>query len=96
MRKFSDGMDKSVMDTKDMGPLHDSAVQAKVERLADCKLIYLAEIGGPAAARLVKKGILPMKVKEPLAIESALEQLGETIRKSPSPWLRKAMKQNSS
>jgi nitrogen fixation protein NifX len=91
IRKFADGMDKSVVDTKDSGPLHDKAVQSKVDRLADCKLIYLTEIGGPSAARLVKKGIMPMKVKGPLSIESALGQLGEMIKKSPPPWLRKAM-----
>ena len=91
LRKFAEGMDKSVVDTRDMGPLHDDAVQGKIDRLADCKLIYLTEIGGPSAARLVKKGIMPMKVKEPVPIETALNQLGETIRKSPPPWLRKAM-----
>jgi nitrogen fixation protein NifX len=91
MRKFADGIDRAVADTKDMGPLHDDAVQNKVDRLADCKLIYLTEIGGPSAARLVKKGIMPMKVKEPVAIEKALQQLAETIKASPPPWLRKAM-----
>jgi nitrogen fixation protein NifX len=91
MRKFADGMDKSVVDTKDSGPLHDNAVQSKVDRLADCKLIYLTEIGGPSAARLVKKGIMPMKVRGPLSIESALGQLGEMIRKSPPPWMKKIL-----
>jgi len=91
IRKFADGMDRTVMDSRDSGPLHESAVQNKVDRLADCKLIYLTEIGGPSAARLVQKGIMPMKVKESVAIESALQQLAETIRKSPPPWLRKAM-----
>jgi nitrogen fixation protein NifX len=66
-------------------------VQAKVDRLADCKLVYLTEIGGPSAARLVKKGIMPMKVKEIVSIEDALKQLSATISKSPPPWLRKAM-----
>ena len=91
MRKFSEGQDKAVVDTKDMGPLHDIEVQRKVDRLSDCKLIYLTEIGGPSAARLVKKGIMPMKVKEIISIESALDQLGATIKKAPPPWLRKAM-----
>jgi nitrogen fixation protein NifX len=91
IRKFADGMDRTVMDSRDNGPLHESAVQNKVDRLADCKLIYLTEIGGPSAARLVQKGIMPMKVKEPIAIESALKQLAETIKTSPPPWLRKAM-----
>jgi nitrogen fixation protein NifX len=91
LRKFANGIDRAVTDTKDKGQEHDEAVQSKVERLADCKLIYLTEIGGPSAARLVKKGIMPMKVKEPVAIEQALKQLGDTIKKSPPPWLRKAL-----
>jgi nitrogen fixation protein NifX len=91
MRKFADGMDMAVVDTRDMGALHDDAVQNKVDRLADCKLIYLTEIGGPSAARLVKKGIMPMKMKEIVSIESALGQLLETIKKSPPPWMRKAL-----
>ncbi len=92
MRKFSDGMDKAVVDTKDTGSLHDSAVQNKVDKLADCKLIYITEIGGPSAARLVKKGVMPMKVKEIVSIESALNQLMGTIKQSPPPWLKKALK----
>ncbi len=91
MRKFADGVDQAIVSTKDQGQAHEDAVQGKVERLADCKLIYLTEIGGPSAARLVKKGIMPMKVKEIVSIESALKQLGDTIKKSPPPWLRKAM-----
>jgi nitrogen fixation protein NifX len=90
-RKFADGVDNSVTDTRDKGQIHDDAVQNKVDRLADCKLVYLTEIGGPSAARLVKKGMMPMKVKEPVAIESALSQLEATIKKSPPPWLKKAM-----
>jgi nitrogen fixation protein NifX len=91
LRKFSDGMDQSVVDTKNTGPLHEKAIQTKVDKLADCKLIYLTEIGGPSAARLVQKGIMPMKVKEPIAIENALKQLDEMIKKSPPPWMKKAL-----
>jgi nitrogen fixation protein NifX len=91
MRKFADGIDQAVVDSKDMGQLHDDKVQAKVDRLADCKLIYLTEIGGPSAARLVKKGIMPMKMKEVISIEDALKRLIETIKKSPPPWLKKAI-----
>lgn len=93
LRKFADGMDRSVTDTKDQGPLHDSAVERKVARLSDCKLIYLTEIGGPSAARLVKKGILPMKMKEPIRIEQALSQLSDMMRNAPPPWIRKAMQE---
>ncbi len=90
IRKFADGIDQAIVDTKNMGQLHDDRVQAKVDKLSDCKIIYLTEIGGPSAARLVKKGIMPMKVKEVISIEDALKQLIGTIKKSPPPWLRKA------
>ncbi len=93
MRKFADGTDTSVTDTRDQGPLHDNAVERKVARLSDCRLIYITEIGGPSAARLVKRGIMPMKIKEPLKIESALDRLSEVIRNSPPPWIKKAMKE---
>lgn len=91
LRKFADGEDLAVTDTKNRGPLHESAVQAKVDKLADCKLIYVTEIGGPSAARLVQKGIMPMKVKEPIPIVQALKQLGDMIEKTPPPWLKKAL-----
>src|SRR5512143_3959261 len=95
MRKFAEGMDMAVVDTKDMGSLHDDAVQNKVDRLADCRLIYLTEIGGPSAARLIKKGIMPMKMKEPVRIEQALDQLSDMIRNSPTPWNRKAIQEQA-
>ncbi len=95
LRKFADGMDRSVTDTRDQGPLHDSAVERKVDRLADCRLIYLTEIGGPSAARLIKKGIMPMKMKEPVRIEQALDQLSDMIRNSPPPWIKKAIQEQA-
>jgi nitrogen fixation protein NifX len=96
MRKFADGIDTAVTGTRDGGEAHEDAVQAKVDRLADCKIIFLTEIGGPSAARLVKKGIMPMKVRTVTPINEELARLMETVRKSPPPWLRKAMSDRSS
>jgi len=91
MRKFADGRDLAIEETKGMGQAHDDRVESKVEKLKDCKIVYLTEIGGPSAARLVKKGMMPIKVKEIVTIEESLKRLLETIQKSPPPWLRKAM-----
>lgn len=91
LRKFADGIDEAVVGTRDQGALHDERVQDKVDRLADCKIVFMTEIGGPSAARLVKKGIMPMKVKAVVPIEDSVRQLYETIMKSPPPWLRKAL-----
>ena len=91
IRKFADGEDTSITSTREQGQVHEDLVQAKVDRLSDCRIVYLTEIGGPAAARLVKKGMMPLKVKEVTAIDDALEQLKATISGTPPPWLRKAM-----
>ena len=74
MRRFADGRDRAIEETKGTGQVHDDLVQQKVERLADCKIIYLTEIGGPSAARLVKKGIMPIKVKEVVSIDESLKR----------------------
>jgi nitrogen fixation protein NifX len=91
IRKFSEGRDSEIEETKGMGELHEERVQQKVDRLSDCKIIYLVEIGGPSAARLVKKGIMPVKVKRSVSIEESLIKLSETISTAPPPWLRKAL-----
>ncbi len=91
MRKFADGRDLAIEETKGMGQAHDDRVESKVEKLKDCKLVYLTEIGGPSAARLVKKGMMPIKVKEVVSIEESLKKLLETVKTSPPPWLKKAV-----
>lgn len=91
MRRFAEGRDRAIEDTKGMGRIHDDRVEKKVERLGDCKIVYLTEIGGPSAARLVKKGIMPVKVKEAVSIEESLKKLLETVTTSPPPWLKKAI-----
>ncbi|MDA8087646.1 MAG: nitrogen fixation protein NifX [Nitrospiraceae bacterium] len=95
-RKFCEegqgnGRDRAVEETKGMGQAHDDIVQQKVDRLADCKIIYMTEIGGPSAARLTKKGIMPLKVREPVPIRDVLEKLLLTIKTSPPPWIKKAL-----
>jgi nitrogen fixation protein NifX len=91
IRKFADGRDSVVEETKGMGRVHDDLVEKKVSKLADCKIVYLTEIGGPSASRLIKKGIMPIKVKDVVSIEESLEKLFETIKTSPPPWLKKAI-----
>src|SRR5208283_2172443 len=95
LRKFADCVDEAIVETKGKGQIHDDRVYEKVEKLSDCKIIYLTEIGGPSAARLVGKGIMPVKVKEAVSIEASIEKLLETAKASPPPWLKKALTMNS-
>jgi nitrogen fixation protein NifX len=95
MRKFADGLDTGIVESKGQTGLHDDLVQSKVDKLADCKIIYLTEIGGPSAARLIKKGIMPVKVKETVSIDESMKRLLETVKASPPPWLKKALNINA-
>ncbi|MCX7794228.1 MAG: nitrogen fixation protein NifX [Thermodesulfovibrionales bacterium] len=93
MRKFSEGRDSYIEESKGMGEIHSNRVEAKIERLKDCKIIYFSEIGPPSAARLINKGIMPVKIKDSATIKETIEKLLESIKKSPPPWLKKALKE---
>jgi nitrogen fixation protein NifX len=69
----------------------DDKIEARTAVLADCALVYVGEIGGPAAARLVQKKIHPIKSKEHEPITVVVEKLQEVLKGNPPPWLRKAM-----
>jgi len=88
-RVFSEGRDSAVEQTKGLGAAHETAVDDKVEKLADCKVVYMTAIGGPSAARLTVKGMMPVKVAEGSEIDALAKQLMTAIRTSPPPWLRK-------
>lgn len=66
-------------------------IESRCAGLADCALVYVAEIGGPAAARLVAKKIHPIKSKDQAPITETVTKLQEVLRGSPPPWLRKAL-----
>jgi nitrogen fixation protein NifX len=66
-------------------------IEARSAALADCALIYVGEIGGPAAARLAAKKIQPLKSKTHEPIIEVIAKLQDVLKRSPPPWLRKAM-----
>ncbi|MDF0521094.1 nitrogen fixation protein NifX [Bradyrhizobium yuanmingense] len=63
----------------------------KIEVIRDCAILYVAAIGGSAAARVVAKKIHPIKVNKPENILVLLEKLERVLKGTPPPWLRKAL-----
>lgn len=63
----------------------------KLEAVKDCAILYVAAIGGSAAARVVAKNVHPIKVAEAQAIADSLQQLQKVLSGNPPPWLRKAL-----
>ena len=71
---------------------NESKLAPKINALADCTIIYVIAIGGSAAARLIKKGVTPVKAKsEDEEIPEVLAKLVKTLKGNPPPWLRKAL-----
>lgn len=75
---------------------NEDKVTPKLDALADCTIVYVAAIGGSAAARLIKKGVTPVKAKsEEEEIADILNKLVQTLKGNPPPWLRKALQQKT-
>lgn len=57
----------------------------------DCHVMYVQSIGGPAAAKVVKAGIYPMKLPEGGKATEVLTRLQSVMAGTPPPWLAKVM-----
>ena len=90
-RVSDDDLDTEVVVTRGMGDLHDAAIANKIDKLADAKIVYFTEIGGPSAAKLVRRGVMPLKTDPATPIDQLTAQLVETMRVNPAPWMRKAL-----
>ncbi len=69
----------------------DDKTDFKVKALAGVNIMYCESIGGTAAAKVIRGGINPMKVQEPVKIEATLKELVTMINGNPPPWVKKIM-----
>lgn len=75
---------------------NEDKITPKLDALVDCTIVYVLAIGGSAAARLIKKGVTPVKAKsEDEEIAEVLNKLVQTLKGNPPPWLRKALQQKT-
>jgi len=58
---------------------------------SDCHVMYVQSVGGPAAAKIVRGGIYPMKVPEGGNAKEVLLELQKVMNGHPPPWLAKIM-----
>jgi len=87
------GSDKRLIDVR----LTEGAADAEdktawlVEQIADCHVLYVVSVGGPAAAKVIKAGIHPIKMPAGGEAETVLVQLQGVLAGSPPPWLAKIL-----
>ncbi|PXW94322.1 nitrogen fixation protein NifX [Sphaerotilus hippei] len=70
---------------------NEDKLAPKLEAIKDCAIVYVAAIGGSAAARVVATKIHPVKVTQPEPILDILDKLQVVLKGTPPPWLRKAL-----
>lgn len=64
--------------------------KARAEVIADCDLVFIQSIGGPAAAKVVRAGVHPLKKPKGGAARDILAELQGALQ-SPPPWLARIM-----
>jgi len=81
-----------LIDVRDVGD--DEAEEDKnayrASLILDCQVLFIASVGGPAAAKIIKKGIHPIKQVTVVPTSELLEKLQLALA-NPSPWLGKVM-----
>lgn len=70
---------------------NEDKLAPKLDAIRDCAIVYVAAIGGSAAARVVATKIHPIKVEKPEPILDILDRLQVVLQGTPPPWLRKAL-----
>jgi len=59
--------------------------------IRDCQVLFVVSIGGPAAAKVVKAGVHPIKYPAASGARERLAELQKVIGSNPPPWLAKVM-----
>lgn len=69
--------------------LSDDRNAFRADLIADCQVLYVVSVGGPAAAKVVRAGVYPIKKIEGGEAREIIHQLQGVMKGSPPPWLAK-------
>ncbi|MFO1418335.1 MAG: dinitrogenase iron-molybdenum cofactor biosynthesis protein [Methylotetracoccus sp.] len=59
--------------------------------IEDCQVMYVVSIGGPAAAKVIRAGIYPIKLSTETEGTEVIARFQDMLKDKPPPWLAKAM-----
>jgi nitrogen fixation protein NifX len=86
--QFDAVSDESGRHAKDEG---EDRLAAKIAALEGSAILFCRAIGGPAAARVVRAKVHPIKLAESEPIAQVIDRVRAMLRGHPPPWLRKAL-----
>lgn len=70
----------------------EDRLSAKIAALDGCALLFVRAIGGPAAARVVRAHVHPIKLPAPEPIQTVIARVQGMLSGNPPPWLRKVLR----
>lgn len=79
-----------VREVDESGPVEDKNAQ-RAALIGDCQVLYVASIGGPAAAKVIKADIHPIKDAAGGCARDRMRALQRVLADKTPPWLAKAM-----
>ncbi|VAX10080.1 hypothetical protein MNBD_GAMMA25-1757 [hydrothermal vent metagenome] len=82
-----------LIDVRTGSGLHagDDKNEFRANLLRDCQVLFVASIGGPAAAKVVRVGVHPIKYLKGGSARQPISDLQKAIASTPPPWLAKVM-----
>ncbi|QFR48785.1 nitrogen fixation protein NifX [Sulfurimonas lithotrophica] len=66
-----------------------------VELLKGNDIVYFVNIGPTAAAKIINKGIFPIKYKEVISIDEELNKLVKMLNDNPPPFIKKIIEKKA-
>lgn len=69
--------------------LSDDRNGFRADLINDCQVLYVVSVGGPAAAKVVRAGVYPIKKIDGGEASDILSELQGVMQNSPPPWLAK-------
>ncbi len=60
-----------------------------INLLTGVDIVYFVDIGAIAAAKIINKGIFPIKYKEIVDIQTELQKLQDMLGSNPPPFIKK-------
>ena len=69
----------------------DARTEFMLGLLKDCQMLATLSIGGPAAARVVRADVHPLKHAQPSSATDLLARISVALANKPAPWLQRVL-----
>jgi len=70
----------------------EDRLAAKIGALEGSAMLFVRAIGGPAAARVIRAKVHPVKLPVDEPIADVIERIRSVLKGTPPPWMRKILR----